>query len=563
MIKREDWKILRVGLYKRCSTLEQAVEGTSLETQEEILKKYIEDPENWLVLEEWMIFSDDWVSWAKEHRPWLDRLKREVRMWNIDVVLVMKIDRLFRSTKLLLDFVDFLDEYKVGIISKNEKIDTKDPVWKFFLTLLGAFATMERDFIRERTVLWKIAMSKKWCFVWGPMPPTGYKLDDKKKMLIDEDEAKIIKEIFNLSLEWKTNKRVQNYWHSRTIWNILRNETYNWRYYYWKTTTVYNDVTKKYKTIQVPVEQRVMFECPKIIEDDVFKKVQENIDKNKVIWRWQKRIFTWKIVCWLCGYKYHWYKSSKNTMNYTCHNSYKSRALDEVHICKNTWISENILRDFVIKKIYELIEDPSKFYESYINNDQEFNKVFENYENELKEINKRIKDIEWENSRLFKELWMFNDEKSKSSIRKIINENNSNIGTLETRKNEVEEKISDLKKQKYWIKAINDFIKTYKIKLKSLNKEQEDELIEIFVDRVVVTFNDIVVELNIKWNFNNKNWYEELRLKMEEMDNENKKKLEKVKGGEKLWNNWLKDEHFHFKIKITIQVIFFIFWLHN
>gem|GEM_PF-5768771 len=44
---------------------------------------------------------------------------------------------------------------------------------------------------------------------------------------------------------------------------------------------------------------------------------------------------------------------------------------------------------------------------------------------------------------------MFNDEKSKSSIRKIINENNSNIGTLETRKNEVEEKISDLKKQKY------------------------------------------------------------------------------------------------------------------
>gem|GEM_PF-3945281 len=33
------------------------------------------------------------------------------------------------------------------------------------------------------------------------MPPTGYKLDDKKKMLIDEDEAKIIKEIFNLSLE--------------------------------------------------------------------------------------------------------------------------------------------------------------------------------------------------------------------------------------------------------------------------------------------------------------------------------------------------------------------------
>gem|GEM_PF-6347497 len=40
----------------------------------------------------------------------------------------MKIDRLFRSTKLLLDFVDFLDEYKVGIISKNEKIDTKDPV---------------------------------------------------------------------------------------------------------------------------------------------------------------------------------------------------------------------------------------------------------------------------------------------------------------------------------------------------------------------------------------------------------------------------------------------------
>jgi septal ring factor EnvC (AmiA/AmiB activator) len=151
-----------------------------------------------------------------------------------------------------------------------------------------------------------------------------------------------------------------------------------------------------------------------------------------------------------------------------------------------------------LKKIYELVEDPTKFYNNYINNDKEFNKVIKSIENELNDLTIKVKDLINKNKNLFDELSNFTDKSSKNIIREKINKNNENIEILENRKKEVEDKLLSLNKERYSLRAIEDFIKSYKIKLKNLSHKQENELIEMFVNKVVVNFDEVIIELNIK-----------------------------------------------------------------
>lgn len=566
-------KTIRVALYCRVSTIDQVNNWTSLDTQEYELRKIIEanKSSNWY-LDESMIFKDEWVSGAKEDRPWLDRLKREVELWNVDVVCIWKIDRLFRETQFLLSFVKFLEANWVELFSKQDNIDTKTSQGKFFLTMLGAFASMERDLIKERTILWKISKAREWYYVWGNMPPTWFTLDKQNKMIVDEDESKIIKEIFNLSIEWKSNedisriisskwyktkfekmkkesssrtKKVANYWDSRTIWKILRNECYIGFYYYGRTTKEMDKITKKMKVVENPKEEWIKIPCPRIIEDDIFEQVQKNIDRNKSKGKWWLRIFTWKIVCWLCSAKYNWYKATKGTMNYRCNNSMKSKAMDEAHLCGNTWVSELKIRDLAIKKIYELVNNPQKFYEDFINNNKEFQKIYDSYEEEIKDIDKNLSILRNKNKNLFEELSSFDDREAREELKNIINVNTWKIKTLDTRKDEINSKLDDLKKQKYSINAIQDFIKTYKINLSSLSEEDENKLIDLFVEKVTIKFEDIIIEMNIRWNIENSILYEELKQKMIDLDNSDlKKKLNKNSGGEKWVNNCNNNNHY-------------------
>ncbi len=219
----------------------------------------------------------------------------------------------------------------------------------------------------------------------------------------------------------------------------------------------------------------------------------------------------------------------------------------EENLCHNSQVSEKILRTWVIKRIYELIRDPSKFYENYINNNEEFNKVYKRYEWESKELSLRIGEIETKNKILINELSKFDSESVKWSIREQINDNEWKVNEIRSRLQEVQKKLLDMEKQKSSKKAINEFIKSYKLKLDSLSEEQEDELINIFVDKIIIDYNEITVELNITWNINDKNWYEELRKKLEKMDEDNKKKLKNSEGGEKMSKSWT-NENWHHKI---------------
>jgi DNA invertase Pin-like site-specific DNA recombinase len=88
------------------------------------------------------------ISGATKDRPELKAMLDFVREG--DVVIVESISRFARNTKDLLELVELLDNKKVQFISKKETIDTSTPAGKFMLTIFGAVAQLERDYIKER-----------------------------------------------------------------------------------------------------------------------------------------------------------------------------------------------------------------------------------------------------------------------------------------------------------------------------------------------------------------------------------------------------------------------------
>ena len=93
------------------------------------------------------IFIDK-ASGKNTDRPELKRMVAYVRQG--DTVIVESISRFARNTRDLLDLIEQLTAKQVEFISKKEAIDTTTATGKFMLTIFGAVAELERDYILQR-----------------------------------------------------------------------------------------------------------------------------------------------------------------------------------------------------------------------------------------------------------------------------------------------------------------------------------------------------------------------------------------------------------------------------
>lgn len=90
----------------------------------------------------------DRASGKNTDRPELQRMLGYIRKG--DTVIVESISRFARNTRDLLDLMEQLASKEVGFISKKEAIDTATPTGKFMLTVFGAVAELEREYILQR-----------------------------------------------------------------------------------------------------------------------------------------------------------------------------------------------------------------------------------------------------------------------------------------------------------------------------------------------------------------------------------------------------------------------------
>lgn len=90
----------------------------------------------------------DHMSGKNTNRPELQRMMEYVRKG--DTVIVESISRFARNTRDLLELVERLTAKGVEFVSKKEAIDTTTPTGKFMLTVFGAVAELEREYILQR-----------------------------------------------------------------------------------------------------------------------------------------------------------------------------------------------------------------------------------------------------------------------------------------------------------------------------------------------------------------------------------------------------------------------------
>ena len=90
----------------------------------------------------------DRMSGKNTDRPELKRMMTFVREG--DTIIVESISRFARNTRDLLELVEQLTKKGVEFVSKKEAIDTTTPTGKFMLTIFGAVAELEREYILQR-----------------------------------------------------------------------------------------------------------------------------------------------------------------------------------------------------------------------------------------------------------------------------------------------------------------------------------------------------------------------------------------------------------------------------
>ncbi len=106
-------------------------------------------------------YLDHGVSGAKDRRPGLDRMLKDMRAGRFKIVVVAGLDRLGRNVRHLLGLLDELNSLGVKFVSLREAIDLSTPQGQMTMTVLAAVAQLERDLTRQR-VRETIAAKKLW-----------------------------------------------------------------------------------------------------------------------------------------------------------------------------------------------------------------------------------------------------------------------------------------------------------------------------------------------------------------------------------------------------------------
>ena len=133
----------KVVLYCRVSTKDQNCERQITELRQ-IAKNH-----NYHIIDEYI---DTGFSGSMKNRPELDRMMKDAFSKKFEIVMTLELSRMGRSTKNLLEIVEKLKEKDINLFIANQQIDTSTPSGSMFFTIASAFATYERDLIRERVI---------------------------------------------------------------------------------------------------------------------------------------------------------------------------------------------------------------------------------------------------------------------------------------------------------------------------------------------------------------------------------------------------------------------------
>lgn len=480
-------KKIRVGIYIRVSTQEQAESGYSIHEQEERLKAYA-DANKWLVNK---VYSDPGYSGAKLNRPALNEMITDIKLGKIQKVLVYKLDRLSRRQRDTLYLIeDVFNTNNVDFVSMTEQIDTGSPLGRAMIGILATFAQLEREQIRERMQIGLDARAKEGLWHGGGYDPIGYDYIDGQ-LVINDYEAMQIRKIYDMYLNgmsiiaikhWlddKGYKQKNREWMESAIRSVLTTELYVGRIM-WKGNSYegqHEAIIDKdtFDTVQQLKQQR--YQAKPGTNGNPFHRTSM---LGGLIW------------CGNCGARYYTkcntVKRCKGTSPnkeplryYTCYSRGKStKSLIKDPNCKNPSYNTQKLDEIILNEIKKLAID-----EDYLNSLLDIDKP----KTDILPIKKRIDEIENQIDKLIDlyqigniDFQMINDkienlsnEKSKLEYELINAEDDKSVDIIE----------------------YSDIIKSVPEMLENGTDEQIKNIVHSLIDSIII-YDDAI---KINWKF--------------------------------------------------------------
>jgi site-specific DNA recombinase len=188
---------MRIAVYVRVSTSHQTQTQT-IEQQLERLRAHIE-AQGWQLADE-AIFRDDGFSGSILNRPGLDRLRDRAGAGELDLVLLTAPDRLARKYVHQVLLIEELQQHNCQVEFLDRPM-SQDPHDQLLLQIRGAVAEYERTLIAERMRRGRLSKYRAGILLPWTRPPYGYRLHperprDPSGVRVEPAEAAIVAEIF-------------------------------------------------------------------------------------------------------------------------------------------------------------------------------------------------------------------------------------------------------------------------------------------------------------------------------------------------------------------------------
>lgn len=545
------WKL---GGYGRRSADDGEIEESfTIINQRRVMELFIDNDPNIEIVEYYM---DDGYTGTNFNRPDFKRMMDDIVNGVIDGIIVKDLSRLGRNHRQVGKYIEeIFPIYNLRIISINDKIDSyKDP--ESITGILVPFKNLVNENY-ARDISLKVsstyfAMAKDGKFVSGT-PPYGYMLDpeDKHHLIINENEAEIVKKIFSMSLEdngrikickylndngilcrkelQRRNKKklslepfeIQSeyFWSTSTIGRMLSNETYIGNLVQLKTKRA---IFGKDKFVVKDKEEWVRTDNTHeaLISKEDFCKIQNIIRSNEKTskTKGQKNysIFNGKLKCADCKRamtRQEDFRGNRNLSNYFCMSYLNISKSCSSHKIKTSTLEQMVLESIQlqVKLVIELEKSLKKL---YFKNNQEL--VEKEYKNNIRVANIKIENLKDEKRKKYEE-WKFNkiDKEEFIKISKDIDNSIEEIkNNIDLYTSTYKENIKKIRKNDYWI---GHYKRNRKIK--KITKEVLQELIEI-----IYVHKDGSVDITFKYQ-------DEYNNLIKYLENEGAKEYEKMDFG--------------------------------
>ena len=199
---------LKVAAYARISRDKEDLEN-SLENQIRYYTTLIGENQNWIFSG---IYADDGISGCQiKKRNQFQLMISKAFNNEIDVILVKSISRFARNVIDLLSVIQELRDANVEVYFEKENISTLDTSSDTYLSMYAKFA--EEELISmSKNVSWSIQNKmKRGLFYLDAAKLYGYMFDENRNIIINENEAKWIRVIFQMYLEGANTAMIADY----------------------------------------------------------------------------------------------------------------------------------------------------------------------------------------------------------------------------------------------------------------------------------------------------------------------------------------------------------------